>query len=540
MSSTSTIVGPEGRAVVVVFDESADSWPVEEGDAFWTVTDEQRALARELALADLAEDLESAAADGWDPAMVWERDLETPDDLVVGLSGPAHEMDLALLASVSPAELETDAARIAYLQGLDRVASRVAAMRAHAVVALAGPVASGDYLLETSLEHEVAVARRTSRYAAGREIEVARALATDFPGFATALAAGEVSEGHCRLLVDRTRVVADPEVLAAIEARVLRKATRLPVGKFRRDVARAIAELDPDAAARHRRAREARTVYSRPLEDGMGFLGMVHEWGVISAIQLTIEADAEALRAQRGGAAAVNDGDDDARMDACRADALAVRVLGTVQPDGTVTWDPRDSVQVTLELVMDLDTLRGEADRVALLEGQPVPAEIAREHADAVRTWRRVITDPVDGHLLDYGTRQYLPGPLRRFVLARDGGCIAPDCTTTSPRRLQMDHDIAFPDGPSSTANCDTKCITTHQLKTAGHLTISDCAADGSRTWTTRLGQTVRIPPRPYLHDPADHHDAAPPKRSPDRPPGPPPATHPAPPPSPGPDTPPF
>jgi hypothetical protein len=209
-------------------------------------------------------------------------------------------------------------------------------------------------------------------------------------------------------------------------------------------------------------------------------------------------------------------------------------VLGQVDADGTVTWDPRESVVVHLDLVMDLDTLRGEADRMALLEGQPVPAEIARERAEAVRTWRRVITDPVDGHLLDYGTRQYLPDRLRRHVLARDGGCIAPDCSTTSPRRLQMDHDLPFPQGPSSAANCDTKCITTHQLKTAGYVSVSDAAADGSRTWITGWGQTVNIPPRPFLHDPRDDDDHPPDRPSAAT------ATRAAPPPAPDPDTPPF
>ena len=52
--------------------------------------------------------------------------------------------------------------------------------------------------------------------------------------------------------------------------------------------------------------------------------------------------------------------------------------------------------------MIDLTTLRGEDDRLALLEGQPVPAQIAREWAEVVRTWRRVVTDPVDGHLLEY------------------------------------------------------------------------------------------------------------------------------------------
>ena len=499
-----TTNGTGDQPVTVVFDDGADdNWPEELG---LFVTEEERAFARALVvehLAELAEQDEIAEANGWGPVEGCEVDPLTPDELVPGLAGPAHESDLLLLASVHPDDLESNAARLAYVAGLDRVAAFVAAKRSQVLVAFAGAEPCGDYLAEVAGEHEVAITRRCSKYAAGRDIDVARSLATTFRQFSAALLAGEVSEGHCRTLVERTRDVRDPEVLVAIETRVLRKATRLPVGKFGDEVTKAVTALDADAVARHRRATDSRCVYSRPLPDGLGFLGVVDEWSTIKAMQATIDADAAVLRQERGGAAAVPE-DDDARVGACRADALAAHVLGTVGEDGTVTWEPRESVQVTVDVVIDLDTLRGEDDRLALLEGQPVPAQIAREWADTARAWRRVVTDPVDGHLLDYGTRQYLPEPLRRFVMSRDGGCIAPDCTTRSPRRLQLDHVVPFPDGPSNVANTDTKCIVCHQLKTAGHLTVTDTNADGSRTWTTASGQTVHIPPRPFLHDPAD------------------------------------
>jgi hypothetical protein len=305
MSSTTSFAGPDGRAVAVVFEDEVEEWPEDLPADWFSVTAEQRGLARELAVADLVEDLEQAArddADGWDRALVWELVPETADELVVGLAGPAHEMDLALLASIAPCELETEKARVAYLQALDRITARVAAMRAEVLVEMAGPVATGDYAVETSLEHEVAVARRTSHYGAGRLIENSRALATTFPRFADALRAGEISEGHCGLLVEKTRAVVDPGVLAVIEARVLPRAKRLPVGRFGKEVAAAVVDLDPDAVTRHRRARDQRSVYSRQLDDGLGFLGVVHEWGVISAIQATIDADAAALRQERGGA----------------------------------------------------------------------------------------------------------------------------------------------------------------------------------------------------------------------------------------------
>jgi hypothetical protein len=207
----------------------------------------------------------------------------------------------------------------------------------------------------------------------------------------------------------------------------------------------------------------------------------------------------------RGGAAAVAAGNDDARIDPCRADALATRVLGRVAEadegaDEVVTFE-REPVPVVLHLVMDLPTLRAERDRMALLDGAPVPAGIARELAEGAVAWRRMVTDPADGHLLDAGTAVYLPQPLRRYVLARDGGCRSPVCSVTSPRRVQLDHAVEFPDGPSSAANTGGVCATDHQLKTARLVDIVGSAADGSCTWVTALGQRVRVAPRPYLHD---------------------------------------
>jgi hypothetical protein len=147
MSSIATLVGPGGRTVVVEFESDVEAWPSDAGAEHWSVTDDQRAYTRELAAADLAEDLALAAradADGWTPAVPVDVEPVSADDVVESLSGRVHEMDLALLASFAPSELETERARIAHLQGLDRISSRVAAMRAEVLVELAGRVATGD------------------------------------------------------------------------------------------------------------------------------------------------------------------------------------------------------------------------------------------------------------------------------------------------------------------------------------------------------------------------------------------------------------
>jgi len=218
----------------------------------------------------------------------------------------------------------------------------------------------------------------------------------------------------------------------------------LTAGEFAGEVATTIARLDRDAAARLKRARAGRRVWARQLEDGMGYLGLTHDWLTIQAIHDAVRKDGHCLQLARGGTGAVADGEDDTTADACRADALAARVLGTVADDGTVSWD-RENVAVTVNVVMDLDTLRGESDQIAILDGQPVPGQSGREVAAFATWWRRLVTDPVDGHLLDYGRTTYLPDKLRRYVLARDGGCRTPHCTNRAESRIQLDHALEFP-----------------------------------------------------------------------------------------------
>jgi len=457
---------------------------------------EELALVAEL-------DLQDREAGDW-----YDADFDEPpfsevaplsdDELVAALQGPAHAANLQLLDSIDPRSLSENLNRVDYLRALDRVAGLVASKRQDVIVAMAGESSSQAYLSEVHLEHELSVASRSSRYAAGKAIEVARALATTFPRFGAALAAGEVTETHCKVLVEKTRVVADESVLAEIERRVLPKAKRLSPGEFAGEVAKVIARLDRDAAARAKKARAIRRVWTQQLEDGMGYLGLIHEWATIQAIAKTVQEEGNCLRIERGGAAAVVEGVEDAAADACRADAFAARVLGESGEDGSITWE-KSQVAVTVNVVMDLETLRGESDQIALVDGQPVPAEIGREYAQFATWWRRLVTDPVDGHLLDYGMKTYLPDKLRRFVLARDGGCRTPGCTTTAASRMQMDHADPFPNGRSCPCNCGSHCATCHQLKTAGYADVLDSKADGSCTWVTAWGQRIHVPPRSVL-----------------------------------------
>jgi hypothetical protein len=154
-----------------------------------------------------------------------------------------------------------------------------------------------------------------------------------------------------------------------------------------------------------------------------------------------------------------------------------------------------------VQVVVDLTTLLGLADNPALLAGQPIPAAIARELAVECGSLRRIVTDPLTGALLDYGTRTYLPQPLKDFVAARDGTCRSPGCGQPAARS-QLDHVVPFPHGPSSPRNTQSLCKRDHDSKTVGDIVTRVHGGDGASSWRTRHGQTGVTPARPYLPEP--------------------------------------
>ena len=110
-----------------------------------------------------------------------------------------------------------------------------------------------------------------------------------------------------------------------------------------------------------------------------------------------------------------------------------------------------------VQIVVGLDTLNGAHDLPAELVGYgPIPSDLAREAAaDAV--WKRLVTDPVSGALLDHGRRVYRPpAALDDFVKARDLTCRFPTCNR---RAIDSDLDHLQPwadGGTTDPANLNT------------------------------------------------------------------------------------
>lgn len=165
-------------------------------------------------------------------------------------------------------------------------------------------------------------------------------------------------------------------------------------------------------------------------------------------------------------------------------------------------------------IVIDAASLLGLADNPAELAGiGPIPAPLARLLA-ADSTWRRLVTDPVHGHLLDYGTTTYTPPrALRNYVITRDRTCRFPGCTQPADH-ADLDHTTAWTGTPvggtTSATNLHTLCRRHHRLKTHHNWTVttSNNPTTSNRhpdtlTWTSPRGKHYLTHPPPQLEPPA-------------------------------------
>jgi hypothetical protein len=154
--------------------------------------------------------------------------------------------------------------------------------------------------------------------------------------------------------------------------------------------------------------------------------------------------------------------------------------------------------QITLNLSMPLSTLLGFDDGPGELDRAGViPASVARRLAGHADVWRRILTDPVDGHVVTQTVRTYRPTKaMREFVLARANGvCAHRGCGHRT--NLQLDHIDPWPDGPTSANNLGPFDQRHHEYKTSGGWQHALDPATGAVRQTTPLGREYSTAPLP-------------------------------------------
>jgi hypothetical protein len=419
--------------------------------------------------------------------------------------------------------------RLERIGGWDRVIAWAQAVQLReiagfATAARADP-AFGDNAdqIEASVAAEVGLMTRLApRTAAGRVAD-AVLLVSRLPATMRALAEGVISLPAARALAEET-VGLDPADAGTVETRVLRGSGVRTPGRVRATARREVAKVDSAAVRRRAEAAQRqRHVRLIPEPDGMATISAY--LAAPDAVGLYGVLDECARRA--GGAG------DHRSTDARRADALVDLVLDRLaRPDcagrdcaGRDSSDSatpnrercgpgtRDRVDVQVRVTVALTTLLGLDQLPGELAGYgPIPADTARELAGR-GTWRRLLTDPVSGALLDFGMTRYRPPPrLAEHVTTRDQTCDFPACRIPA-HRCDLDHRVPYDPstgtGPTNPENLGARCRGHHNLKASSGWTVTR-RSDGTITWRTPSDHTYHRPPTPIgepIESAPGHHD---------------------------------
>jgi Domain of unknown function (DUF222) len=423
-------------------------------------------------------------------------DVETVDDVTMlaelaGLEpGPLAMM---VLTGIDPATLDDDG-RLDYAREWDRQ-QRWAAARTQSALAevMVCDLPDDESEIGETLEYRalmVATALQWPPRGAMGRLDLATRLVYELTGTYALLSAGQLSLRHATVMVEETEGL-DQISIALVEARVLEGSVEQTAAEFGRSVRKAVLAVAPLVAQiQHASALAGRNVRRASGRDGMATLVATLTAADAETVYLALDAIARK--------AAAADGDITIGLDARRADALVAWALAALADP---TLPKQHGRPVSLRLSIDLPSLLGLADNPAELGHYGViPASVARALA-ADANWQRLVTEPVTGFLLDFGTTVYRPPQeLRDFLIARDRVCRFPGCSMAA-ERCDLDHCCPYDKGGHTAAcNCHALCRRHHIAKTTGGWLLR-CNGKGGVTWVAPTGQQFFVQ--------AENHNAA-------------------------------
>ncbi|CAN2178049.1 HNH nuclease [Candidatus Nanopelagicaceae bacterium] len=419
-------------------------------------------------------------------------------DLLSAMPGIAT---LSALVAINPQDL-SPADRIDYLTALERQTGWLQALMQRAIVAVAGcdsskPGGTDPFFGVDDAEREdISTALRLAPTTAQSRIDVARTLVNHLPNTCSALATGEISPAHATVIAKETAAaIRDglPEsAIFEIEQRAIAHAEFHTPGQVANQVRTSIARIAPETFEETvARARDTRKVSCYTESDGISTIVAILPAADAQIVMNSIESF---IRAATSDIDAESDSDP-RNADMKRADALTAIASAYLSSSAEIVTPHRRPISVNVTI--DLPTLLGLAENPGQLAGYgAIPASVARELA-ADGKWKRFITDPQTGNLLDYGRQSYEPPQaLIDFLIARDRTCRFPGCRR-SAALSDIDHAQSWESGGrTSPDNLGALCRRHHRLKTHDGWNI-ESRPDGSCTWTSPLGKIYLTPARP-------------------------------------------
>lgn len=338
---------------------------------------------------------------------------------------------------------------------------------------------------------EISAALNISRGRAAGRLQLAIDLRERLPRVAAVFAAGDIDFRMVSALVNRSRNVVDPDLLARLDAALAAwspKWMKLSGPTLNERIDMWVERFDPTGVREPRSPGEDRYVVVTPAGQGM----------VDVSARLTFEAGF-AFDTRLDQIAATVCRDDPRTADQRRADAMAAMsegqnrlVCGCGSEDCPA--DPADTAatRLVINVIAEQATVEGRSDNPGYLPGYgAVPASILRAKA-ATATLRPVaLPQPC-------AEAGYRPSAaLTRFIRCRDLTCRFPGCD--APAAIcQIDHTIPYPAGPTHPSNLKLLCVFHHLLKTfwTGGRGWSDVQLpDGTVVWRAPSGRTYTTTP---------------------------------------------
>lgn len=457
-------------------------------------------------------------------------DATTVDDIATSGGTPDAGMAGLELAAVLDAVDPTavGASELVELSALwSQVISWATARRSEAIAVLAEQAA--DVAKEAGQdEHwedgrhavatELSMAEGMTRQYAEKVVRSACLLNGMLMATGESLESGQITPVKADIIVEALAGVPYP-VAWAVEERILPGARGWTPPELARQLQQALIAVDAhEADRRARRATERRRVcHPRVRADGMASIFAVLPAADAIAIDLALDGAARAAKQVAG---------ETRTMDQLRADLLATigvdalttgtlagastaitgRVgwstgspAGATIPSGTgnmgctcngatpgVPLARQGGRPVQVHVTVPLTTLLGGGEP-GELEGYGALAPATARTLAWGGTWKRLVTDPLTGTVLDVGRTSYRPpAALADLIRARDRTCVRPGCAT-SARACELDHLIPWEhDGTTSLANLAAQCTQDHRHKTLGDFTVN-LLPGGVFEWASRL-----------------------------------------------------
>jgi hypothetical protein len=319
-----------------------------------------------------------------------------------------------------------------------------------------------DWAIDTeeAVTAEVAAALRVSQALAGSRLRYARAMRERLPKVGEVFRAGDIDFRIFATIVYRTDLITDPDVLAAVDAKLAANVARWPSmtrARMAGQIDKVVAKADADAVRRRDRHQVNREVWISDLEES----------GTSEIHGRLMSVDAHALDQRLNALAATVCQHDPRTTQQRRADALGALAAGADRlgcrcgrADCSAGKRPAAS-PVVIHVLAEHTALGGSAPASEVGADGLIPPELVAELAKSSKLVPLV-------HPADAAPEPgYMPSKaLADFVRCRDLTCRWPGCDRPA-YDCDLDHTVPHAEGGLTHAsNLKCYCRTHHLVKT--------------------------------------------------------------------------